>query len=40
MNAFYRAFKKSKGEILFLLDSDDFFKKNKIKFITQFFYKK
>ena len=31
MNAFYRAFKKSKGKILFLLDSDDFFKKNKIK---------
>jgi len=27
MNAYYRAFKKSKGEILFLLDSDDFFKK-------------
>jgi len=39
MNAFYRAFKKSKGEILFLLDSDDFFKKNKIKFITNFFIK-
>ena len=39
MNAFYRAFKKSKGEILFLLDSDDFFKENKIKFITNFFIK-
>ena len=39
MNAFYRAFKKSKGKILFLLDSDDFFKKNKIKFITNFFIK-
>ena len=39
MNAYYRAFKKSKGEILFLLDSDDFFKKNKIKFITNFFIK-
>ena len=31
MNAYYRAFKKSKGEIIFLLDSDDLFKKNKIK---------
>ena len=39
MNAYYKAFKKSKGEILFLLDSDDFFKKNKIKFITNFFIK-
>ena len=39
MNAFYRAFKKSNGEILFLLDSDDFFKKNKIKLITNFFKK-
>ena len=39
MNAYYRAFKKSKGKILFLLDSDDFFKKNKIKFITNFFIK-
>ena len=39
MNAYYRAFKKSKGEILFLLDSDDFFKKNKIKIITDFFIK-
>ena len=29
MNGYYRAFKKSKGEIIFLLDSDDFFKKNK-----------
>ena len=39
MNAYFRAFKKSKGEILFLLDSDDFFKKNKVKFITNFFIK-
>ena len=39
MYAFYRAFKKSKGEILFLLDSDDFFEKNKIKFIINFFKK-
>ena len=39
MNAYYRAFKKSKGEIIFLLDSDDFFKKNKIKTIIDFFIK-
>ena len=39
MNAYYRAFKKSKGEIIFLLDSDDFFKKNKIKIIIDFFIK-
>ena len=32
MNAYYRAFKKSKGEIIFLLDSDDFFKKNQVRF--------
>jgi len=37
MNAYYRAFKKSNGEIVFLLDSDDFFKKNKIKVITDMF---
>tara|TARA_B110000483_G_C18134695_1_gene519004 strand:+ start:48 stop:851 length:804 start_codon:yes stop_codon:yes gene_type:complete len=37
MNAYYRAFKKSNGEIIFLLDSDDFFKKNKIKIITDIF---
>ena len=39
MNAYYRAFKKSNGEILFLLDSDDFFKKNKIKLIIDFLKK-
>jgi glycosyltransferase involved in cell wall biosynthesis len=37
MNAYYRAFKKSSGEIVFLLDSDDLFKKNKIKIISDFF---
>jgi glycosyltransferase involved in cell wall biosynthesis len=31
------AFKKSKGEIILLLDSDDFFFKNKIKKILNFF---
>ena len=31
MNAYVRAFKKSKGDIVCLLDSDDFFTKDKIK---------
>jgi glycosyltransferase involved in cell wall biosynthesis len=31
MNAYQRAFNKSTGEIIFFLDSDDFFKKNKVK---------
>ena len=39
MNAYYRAFKKSKGEIIFLLDSDDLFKKNKIKTVINTFLK-
>ena len=39
MNGYYRAFKKSKGEIIFLLDSDDFFKKNKIKNVIAEFSK-
>ena len=32
-----RSLKKSKGEIICLLDSDDWFKKNKIKKIVEFF---
>ena len=39
MNAYYRAFKKSKGEIIFLLDSDDLFTKNKIKIVINTFLK-
>jgi glycosyltransferase involved in cell wall biosynthesis len=39
MNAYYRAFKKSNGEIIFLLDSDDLFKKNKIKTVVNAFLK-
>mgnify|MGYP001027059960 FL=1 len=39
MNAYYRAFKKSKGKIIFLLDSDDLFKKNKIKTVINTFLK-
>ena len=39
MNAYEAAFKKSKGEIIFLLDSDDFFSKKKIKIIVDIFLK-
>ena len=31
MAAFERAFRLSKGEIIFLSDSDDYFEKNKIE---------
>jgi glycosyltransferase involved in cell wall biosynthesis len=40
MNAYYKAFKKSKGDIIFFLDSDDFFEKNKIKTIANIFLNK
>ncbi len=37
LEAYERAFRKSSGEIIFFLDSDDFFKKNKIsKVISKF----
>jgi len=39
MNAYYRAFKKSNGKFIFLLDSDDLFKKNKIRTIINIFLK-
>ena len=39
MKAYQRAFNKSSGEIIFFLDSDDFFKKNKIKDIVNVFLK-
>ena len=39
MNAYFRAFKKSNGEVIFFLDSDDLFKKNKIKTIINEFLK-
>jgi glycosyltransferase involved in cell wall biosynthesis len=38
MNAYKRAFKKSRGEIIFLLDSDDLFKKNKIRSVINIFF--
>ena len=37
MNAYNRAFKESSGEIIFLLDSDDLFKKSKIKKVINVF---
>ena len=37
MKAYQRAFRKSSGEIIFFLDSDDLFKKNKIKTIVKTF---
>ena len=37
MKAYQRAFNKSSGEVIFFLDSDDLFKKNKIKTIVNAF---
>ena len=37
INGFKKSFKMSKGDIIFLLDSDDFFKKNKIETIIKEF---
>ena len=39
-NGYFYLYKKSKGKIICLLDSDDYFKKNKIDKIVQTFYKK
>ena len=39
INGLEKAFKISKGEVICLLDSDDFFKKNKISKIVNFFKK-
>ena len=39
INGIKELFKKSKGEVIFLLDSDDFFKKNKIKNIMNLYSK-
>ena len=39
INAYQRAFNKSTGEIIFFLDSDDFFKKDKVKSIVNIFLK-
>ncbi len=39
MNGFKKSLKLSKGEIIFLLDSDDYFKKNKVQKIVNYFSK-
>ena len=39
MNAYYLGAKKSKGDIIFFLDSDDYFYKSKIEYITKQFNK-
>jgi len=39
MNAFKKSIQMSTGDIIFLLDSDDFFEKNKIERIVNFFLK-
>ena len=39
INSYIQASKFAKGKIIFFLDSDDFFKKNKIEYICDFFKK-
>ena len=39
INTYNKAFRKSKGKYILLLDSDDFFKKNKVSEIVRFFQK-
>ena len=39
INAYQLGFKKSKGKIIFFLDSDDYFSKNKVSTIVNFFKK-
>ena len=39
MNAYYQGFKKAKGDLIFFLDSDDFYKKDKVKKIVKYFEK-
>lgn len=40
MNAYFTGFKKCKGEIIFFIDSDDYFKKDKVKIIVKNFLEK
>ncbi len=40
INCYYRGYLKSRGDYLFFLDSDDYFKKNKIKIVVEEFKKK
>ncbi len=37
LNAFKRAIKKSKGDLIFLLDSDDYFDKEKVEKVVNYF---
>ncbi len=37
INAVHEAFKKSKGDVICLMDADDFFFKNKISYVNDFF---
>ena len=39
LNAINKSFLKSKGDLIFLLDSDDYFLKNKIKYFVSLFSK-
>tara|TARA_X000000950_G_scaffold275145_1_gene361100 strand:- start:4378 stop:5178 length:801 start_codon:yes stop_codon:yes gene_type:complete len=39
INCYYKGYLKSKGKYIFFLDSDDYFKKNKIKFVVEYFEK-
>jgi glycosyltransferase involved in cell wall biosynthesis len=39
INSYYRGFLKSKGKYIFFLDSDDYFKKNKLKKVINYFEK-
>ena len=38
MNAFKKSIQMSTGDIIFLLDSDDFFGKDKIEKVIKFFF--
>lgn len=40
MNAYLKMFKKSKGKFIFLLDSDDFYRKNKLQIVVNHFKNK
>lgn len=39
INSYYQGFKKSKGKYIFFLDSDDYFKINKVKKVLSYFAK-
>ena len=38
MSSYYKGFKESKGEIIFLLDSDDYFHLDKVSIVMNEFY--